>query len=77
MIEEEAKKNPEEYNEWFRKFNLFFKEGLHQDKDNSEALLRLSRYDSSIKQNISLDEYLSQMKKDQNKIYYFLAPSQQ
>jgi TNF receptor-associated protein 1 len=40
-------------------------------------LFNLSLYDSSVKNNITLDEYLTIMKKDQKKIYYFLAPSKE
>lgn len=41
LLETESKKNPEEYQIWFKKFFLYFKEGLHQDKDNSDLLLSL------------------------------------
>ena len=64
LIESEAKKDPQGYIEWIKKFFLFFKEGLHQDKDNSDTLLKLQRYDSSFRNGISLDDYLQNLKKD-------------
>jgi len=54
-------------------FSLFFKEGLHTDKDNSELILSLSRYGSTFKPLISLDDYLEKMKPNQNKIFFFLC----
>jgi len=39
LLESESKKDPAKYNEWYKKFFLFFKEGLHTDKDNSDLLL--------------------------------------
>lgn len=64
LLEQEAKKNPENYNKWIKNFHLYFKEGMHTDKENSELLLSLSRFDSTFKDTISLDDYLANMKKE-------------
>lgn len=37
---------------------------MHTDKENSELLLSLSRFDSTFKDTISLDDYLANMKKE-------------
>lgn len=75
MLEQESKNNPEEYTKWFKEFNVFIKEGLHLDQENSEILLSLTRYDSTFADNITLDQYIEKMKPNQKSIYFYLARS--
>lgn len=77
MLEEEAQRNPQDYNKWHKDFHIFLKEGIHSDRDNAETLLSLSRFDSSFGEQISLDEYLTKMKPNQKNIYFFLAQSKE
>lgn len=62
MLEDESKKNPEQYNEWYDKFHTFLKEATQMDNENKDALFRLLRfnvnYAKSTKKYISLDEYI-------------------
>lgn len=77
MLEEEARRNPEEYNKWHKDFHIFLKEGIHSDQDNAELLLSLSRFDSSFAEQISLDDYIGKLGPNQKTIYYFLAQSKE
>ena len=47
MIEDEMKKDKEKYNKWYDSFNTFIKEGLSNDQENQEALMRLCRFYTS------------------------------
>lgn len=76
MLEEEANKDPEGYLRWYNEFNVFLKEGLAMDQMNQDQIMRLCRYQANFTDKaISMDEYISKMEKDQDKIYYLLAPS--
>lgn len=75
LLEQESKNNPEDYIKWHKDFHLFLKEGLHSDRDNSELILSLSRFDSNFGEQISLDQYIEKMKPEQKNIYYFLTPN--
>lgn len=78
MFEDEMKKDVKKYTQWFNEFQNFLKEGLSMDSDNSQQLLRLMRYDSTLSDDtISLDEYVKNMKKDQQKIYFLVTPSKE
>jgi len=78
LLEDEARKNEAEYLEWYKEFQYFLKEGVATDSENSQALLRLCRYDSNISDQLtSLEEYITKLPKDQNKIYYILGTSRE
>ena len=72
FLEDEMKRDSEEYDKWFKDFSMFLKEGVMSDNENKEQLLRLMRYHSnnSIDVTISLDDYLKSMKAEQKKIYF-------
>ncbi len=75
MIDDEAKREPEKYANWFADFNNFIKEGIAVDQDNKDALIRLLRFNSKFegaKKLVSLDEYIDKMKEGQQKIYYIV-----
>lgn len=66
------KRDSTSYDKWYKDFNTFLKEGILEDHENQEQLLRLMRYGSSLvpDQTISLEEYVKSMKEGQKKIYY-------
>jgi molecular chaperone HtpG len=67
----------EEYQKFWNEFGSVLKEGLVEDHANKDKLARLLRFatthGSDDAQNQSLDDYLTRMKGDQDKIYYILA----
>ena len=75
LLEQESKKDEQTYNNWHKDFHMFLKEGLHSDRENSELLLALSRFNTTFGETKSLDDYIKHAKKGQTSIYYFLAPN--
>ena len=47
LLEDELKRDPVRYDQWFADFNQFLKEGLMIDSENKESLLKLMRYYAS------------------------------
>ncbi len=66
-----AKKDAEKYQVIWENFGTVLKEGLYDDATNRETLLELSRFKSSTTEGlISLDDYVSRMKENQDTIYF-------
>ncbi len=72
-----ARKKPEDYEKFWNEFGTVLKEGLAEDQNNNKTLAKLLRFastkDDIEKQNVSLDEYIERMNKEQEKIYYITA----
>ncbi|WP_041070080.1 molecular chaperone HtpG [Candidatus Ishikawella capsulata] len=69
----------EKYQLFWKEFGLVIKEGPAEDINNKENIVKLLRFstthNNSIEQNVSLDEYISRMPKDQEKIFFIAADS--
>ncbi|MFO7607387.1 MAG: molecular chaperone HtpG [Desulfurivibrionaceae bacterium] len=79
-LEEEAGRDPEQYQEFWRTFGIFLKEGITSDFTHREALGRLLRFESSASdpgKMISLAEYVERMGEGQESIYYINGPSRE
>ncbi|MCP4296250.1 MAG: molecular chaperone HtpG [Proteobacteria bacterium] len=65
-------KSPEKYENFWKKFGNFLKEGIHADFANKEKLTELYRAESSLEADklVSLAEYVERMGSDQDEIYY-------
>ncbi len=72
-----SKDDAEKYRTFWQEFGHTLKEGVVEDKQNTDKLLKLLRFASthadSANQDQSLDDYLSRAKEGQDKIYYLLA----
>jgi len=80
FLEEQAEKEPAQYEKFYQAFSRFLKEGIVTDFLHVEMLGRLLRYESSALepgQQTSLADYVKRMSADQKKIYYLLAPSRE
>jgi len=79
MLEALSKDNPLDYQTFWDTFGLVLKEGPVEDFANREKIATLLRFTSTHtdteKQTVTLDEYISRMKPDQDKIYYLTASS--
>ncbi len=69
--------NSEKYKIFWENFGQIFKEGLSEDINNKDSILRLFRFSTSYTfskdQNVSLDDYIKRMNvKQKNTIYYLL-----
>ncbi len=70
-LKKQAGKNQEAYEKFWLEFGLVVKEGLYEDADFREKILELCRFYSCRKGGyISLAEYVSEMKEQQEEIYY-------
>ena len=70
-LKKQAGKNKEEYEKFWIDFGLVVKEGLYEDANFREKILELCRFYSCKKGGyISLAEYVSEMKEQQEEIYY-------
>jgi len=71
MSEEE---DDDEYMEFWREFGPFIKEGIAQEAKYKDRLTELLRFHSTAKEgkdgSVSLEDYVTRMKPDQDKIYY-------
>lgn len=78
MLENESKENAEKYNDFYKAFSRFLKEGVAVDDRHRAALSKLLRFESSMTEPgilTGFDEYLSRAKDGQKDIYYLIAPS--
>jgi len=79
-LEEEAKNDPEKYQEFWDNFGIFLKEGVTSDFTHRQALAGLLRFESSKAEPgkmISLAEYLGRMQEGQEDIYYINGPGRE
>ncbi|MDB6134923.1 MAG: heat shock protein Hsp90 [Verrucomicrobiales bacterium] len=78
MLEGEARDNAEKYNDFYKAFSRFLKEGVAVDDRHRAALSKLLRFESSLTEPgvlTGFDEYLSRAKDGQKDIYFLIAPS--
>ncbi|XP_029669655.1 heat shock protein 75 kDa, mitochondrial isoform X2 [Formica exsecta] len=80
FLHERSTKQSEDYNEFYKTYGLFLKEGIVTSIDQSEKedIGKLLRFESSAAapgELVSLPQYCSRLAKDQKDIYYLSAPS--
>lgn len=79
QLETLAKDEPESYSSFWKEFGKVLKEGPAEDFSNQEKIAKLLRFSSTANDNadetVSLDDYISRMKPDQEKIYYITGDS--
>ena len=79
MLSKLAKNDAEKYAEFWDNFGQVLKEGPAEDHSNVEKIASLLRFASTHedteKQRVSLDDYLSRMQENQDKIFYIVADS--
>lgn len=78
FLGEQAKEDPAAYNEFWKNFGLYLKEGATSDFTYRDQIAKLLRFESSKSepgQMISLAEYVERMAEGQNEIYYINGAS--
>lgn len=79
MLEKMRKKDKDKYNGFWNEFGQALKEGPAEDFANKEKVAKLLQFTTSHSesdaQDQSLEDYVSRMKEDQEKIYYLVAES--
>jgi molecular chaperone HtpG len=77
LLQRMADKELEKYNSFWDEFGTVVKEGLAEDMANSEKIAKLLRFsstqDAAKEQRVSLADYVSRMKEDQDVIWYVTA----
>jgi len=77
MLENLAKEDKEKYQKFWKEFGQVLKEGPAEDFANKEQIAKLLRFSSTLNdsetQEVSLEDYISRMKPNQDKIYYVAA----
>lgn len=77
MLEALSKSDPKRYQKFWQQFGLVLKEGPASDSSNLEKISKLLRFSSTHSENsnqtVSLEEYISRMAEEQEKIYYIAA----
>ncbi|WP_038168005.1 molecular chaperone HtpG [Verrucomicrobium sp. BvORR106] len=78
FLEREADGDAKKYQEFYKDFSRFFKEGVATDYENKGAIAKLLRFETSLTgegEVVGLQEYVKRMKEEQKAIYYQIAPS--
>jgi molecular chaperone HtpG len=77
MLEKLVKDKKEDYQTFWNEFGSVLKEGLAEDFTNKEKVASLIYFASTTNdnatQNVALDDYISRMKPEQDKIYFLVA----
>jgi len=78
-LEGMAKNDKEKYAKFWKEFGKVIKEGVLDDHSNRERIAKLLRFasthDDKLDPEITLEDYVSRMKEEQEKIYYITAES--
>ncbi len=75
-LEKKAEKDPDGFNEFWKSFGPVLKEGIYEDFERRDQILKMSRFETTADKGLStLDDYVSRMKKGQDTIYYITADS--
>ncbi len=79
LLDKMAKNDAEEYQKFWNEFGRALKEGPGEDMANKEQVAKLLRFsstqeDSSV-ESVTLEDYVSRMKDEQEHIYYITAES--
>ncbi len=80
FLDSTALEDAEKYDEFYRKFSRFLKEGVATDYAHRDAIGKLLRFESSMTEKgklTSFAEYVSRAKDGQEEIYYQIAPSRE
>ncbi|XP_017081595.2 heat shock protein 75 kDa, mitochondrial [Drosophila eugracilis] len=81
FLQERSKKQPDEYDAFYRDYGLFLKEGIvtSNDPTEKEEIAKLLRFESSKSPDssgrMSLEEYCNAVPAEQHNIYYLAAPN--
>ncbi len=77
MLEKMANNEPEQYAAFWKEFGQVLKEGPGEDRANKDRIAKLLRFTSTHANdetpNVTLDDVISRMPEDQDKIYYLIG----
>ncbi len=73
MLEDWSKNDLGKFEKFYKNFGMLFKTGINSDFGNRDKIIKLLRFESTAKPKgelVSLDDYITRMKKKQKEIYY-------
>jgi len=73
MFEDWSKNDIGKFEKFYNNFGMLFKTGINSDFGNRDKIIKLLRFESTAKPKgelVSLDDYITRMKKKQKEIYY-------
>ncbi|MBU4446333.1 molecular chaperone HtpG [bacterium] len=73
MLEDWSKNDIGKFEKFYKNFGMLFKTGINSDFGNRDKIIKLLRFESTAKPKgelVSLDDYITRMKKKQKEIYY-------
>ena len=75
----ELSEDKEKYKKFYENYSKMIKLGVHEDNRNRDKLMKLLRFNSSnsSEELISLDDYVTNMKDGQDKIYFITGQNKQ
>ena len=74
-LETVAEKQPETYVKIWDAFGRVLKEGIYEDQERRDDLLKLARFTTTVGETRSLAQYVTDMKPNQTDIYYLVGDS--
>ena len=75
-LEKKAEEDTESFNGFWSNFGGVIKEGIYEDPENRDKILKIARFRSTNGEGLcTLDEYVSRMKEGQDSIYYITGDS--
>jgi molecular chaperone HtpG len=74
-LESLAEKDAETFGKLWEAFGAVIKEGIYEDHEKREALLKLARFDTTAGKARSLKQYVADLKPNQTEIYYLVGES--
>ena len=74
-LESLAEKDAETFGKIWEAFGAVLKEGIYEDHERREALLKLARFDTTAGKARSLKQYVADLKPNQTEIYYLVGES--
>ncbi len=76
-LEKKADKAPDEYAKFWNVFGAVLKEGIYEDQDQRDRLMKLARFKSTAGEGlVSLGDYVERMRENQTAIYYIAGESE-
>ena len=74
-LETLAEKDAEKFGKIWEAFGAVLKEGIYEDHERREALLKLARFDTTTGKARTLKQYVADLKPNQTEIYYLVGDS--
>jgi TNF receptor-associated protein 1 len=78
FLQEQAQKDPDKYQEFWKTFGIFLKEAAATDFSHRDDVAKLLRFESSKSEPgkmVSLPDYIDRMKEGQEEIYFINGPT--